>query len=164
MKFEERTSDGIFLGWHVNLGPRYSGDYLIFDFEAYTSNPSGATPRRVKEVFDSYDRTFPLRIARDQVKREMLVQTICDQNAVDAPEQQVEMYDVAVQIVGLETIPEGLETSLPDQPLPKGYELQAGRVTRVQTTTRPPYILPELWKMCNRREKDRLIREYRERR
>ena len=58
LKFEERTSEGIFLGWHVNPGPRYSGDHLVLDLDAYLQNPSGAMPRRVKEVYDTFDRVF----------------------------------------------------------------------------------------------------------
>ena len=49
-----KTLPGVFVGYHVNLGGEWSGDYLVADLEYFRKKPdvarSGVKIHRIKEV------------------------------------------------------------------------------------------------------------------
>ena len=51
-KFGPKTRCGIFAGYHMHNGGKWSGDYLVVDADAFTSTPSSrnAYVHRVKEI------------------------------------------------------------------------------------------------------------------
>ena len=73
LKFEEPTDDAIFMGWQIDPGAKFRGDYWILDLDSYMDNPEQAVPRRIKEIFELQDREFPLADAKQQAQRERLL-------------------------------------------------------------------------------------------
>jgi hypothetical protein len=43
---------------------------------------------------------------------------------------------------------------------PEGYDMIDGRMTRIQTTTRPPDIWPEMWQAMSKKHKEKAILEW----
>ena len=43
---------------------------------------------------------------------------------------------------------------------PDGYDMIDGRMTRIQTTTRPPHIWPEMWQAMFKKHKEKAILEW----
>ena len=65
LKFERPTRDALFLGWYVAPGAKFHGDYFVLDMEVLLEFPGQAAPRRVKEIYDPYSRSFPMADARN---------------------------------------------------------------------------------------------------
>jgi hypothetical protein len=59
-KFGSRTKRGIFMGYHLHSGGRWSGDYLVMDEEAYRSRDADnlVPVRRYKEVWPEEPTRF----------------------------------------------------------------------------------------------------------
>ena len=62
-KFDSRTLPGIFIGYHVHCGGKWSGDYLVLDVAAYKARTEGAIVpvHRIKEVIPAEPFSFPVR-------------------------------------------------------------------------------------------------------
>ena len=62
-KFGERTRRGIFMGYHLHSGGKWSGDYLIMDEEAYFQaiDRRRVPVLRVREVVPAMSARFPGR-------------------------------------------------------------------------------------------------------
>ena len=61
-KFDPKTTDGIFIGYFVQSGGKWSGDYLVVskhDFES-TDSERDVHIQQVKEVFPPVIRSFPV--------------------------------------------------------------------------------------------------------
>ena len=133
--------------------------------------PGQAAPRRVKEIYDPYSRSFPMADARHHALKLKCEKAACQKEGIyDIDEQKaletiatahVETKEIAVQCCpqhfdevaedkgGAQTAPLAAETvpgTVPEAPttITKGYVMQNGRLTRVQKTARPPNIWPEL--------------------
>lgn len=63
MKFGERTMQGIFMGYHLHAGGKWSGEYLVVDVNAFTTAASSADiyVHRVKEVVPKTPICFPVK-------------------------------------------------------------------------------------------------------
>ena len=62
-KFEDRTRLGLFMGYHMHSGNRWSGDYLVLDAEQFTNSSEGRSchVHRVKDILPPARFTFPIR-------------------------------------------------------------------------------------------------------
>ena len=62
-KFGSRTKEGIFAGYHLQSGGRWSGDYLIVDVDAYSASPDHrhVYVHRVEEFTIQGKPIFPVR-------------------------------------------------------------------------------------------------------
>ena len=65
-KFGPKTRRGIFAGYHMHNGGKWSGDYLVVDADAFTSTPSSksAYVHRVKEITHDGLIVFPVKMER----------------------------------------------------------------------------------------------------
>ncbi len=72
-KFEKTTMPGILLGYHVGLGGKWKGDYLVTPLQDWQSENAGGTLRifRVKEVVIESNRQvqFPLSPVKEHMER-----------------------------------------------------------------------------------------------
>ena len=62
-KFDSRMVPGIFIGYHLHAGGRWSGDYLVLDAEAYRKRMEGANIpiHRIKEIHLGDSMRFPVK-------------------------------------------------------------------------------------------------------
>ena len=62
-----KTLPGVFVGYHVNPGGEWSGDYLVADLEYFRKNPdvprSKVKIHRIKEVVPNLDGAFVFPVA-----------------------------------------------------------------------------------------------------
>ena len=49
-KFAPRTRAGIFLGWHMLMGGRWSGDYLVGDLQDFEAGAKNVRIYQIKEL------------------------------------------------------------------------------------------------------------------
>ncbi len=54
---------GVFIGYHLRAGGRWSGDYLVLDAEAYRKRMEGASvpTHRIKEIHFGDSMRFPVK-------------------------------------------------------------------------------------------------------
>ena len=62
-KFGARTAEGIFVGYHLHSGGKWSGDYLVIDVSAYLEHEDGChvAVHRVKEIIQPPQIAFPIK-------------------------------------------------------------------------------------------------------
>ena len=65
-KFGARAAHGIFVGYHLHSGGKWSGDYLVIDVSAYRDHDEGynVPVHRVKESIPPSETVFPIKTAR----------------------------------------------------------------------------------------------------
>ena len=162
-KFASHTLPGIFVGWHVDPGGEWHGDYLVYrlsDFETETS-PDRLHPVRVKELVVPEDLEFPLRAVRDKAQQERLLRPHLAEDDASPPPKEVETSDVGTQTLTEAPLADGPNAN--QATLPKGYIDVAGRPTRrYKGTTRPPDIWPEIWQMMSPKQKREAIGVHKE--
>ena len=59
-KFAPKSKKGVFLGWHMLLGGKWSGDYLVADLADFEAGAPNVRVYKVKELIQPTDITFPL--------------------------------------------------------------------------------------------------------
>ena len=59
-KFAPKSRKGVFLGWHMLLGGKWSGDYLVADLADFEAGAFNVRVYQVKELIQPIDITFPL--------------------------------------------------------------------------------------------------------
>eukprot|EP00959_Pyramimonas_sp_CCMP1952_P264408 5529076-Pyramimonas_sp.AAC.1 len=63
-KFKENAREGLFMGYHLHSGGRWSGDDLVLDTATYAKNPDGDLRHvhRVKDIIIPDGKfTFPVK-------------------------------------------------------------------------------------------------------
>ena len=62
-KFGPRLTQGIFVGYHLHSGGKWSGDYRVLDVSMYRDRPEGCSVHvhRVKEIFAPGPAVFPIK-------------------------------------------------------------------------------------------------------
>ena len=61
LKFEPKTRPGVFMGYHIHAGGKWSGDYLVVDADAYQQRPDRANVKvhRTREIIPTLPPVFP---------------------------------------------------------------------------------------------------------
>ena len=72
----------LFLGWYVLPGAKFHGDYWVLDLENYVENPEQAGPRRVKEIYDTFDRCFPAAELKEHARLERHRRAACEREGL----------------------------------------------------------------------------------
>ena len=141
------------MGWQIDAGAKFREEYYVLDIETLLENPDNANPRKVKEIIDILPREFPFADAKIKVMKERIIEHAAAE--IGEFEHQTTLIDAEVQC-DVSTQAEKDEKA----DLPPGYEMQGGRITRKQTTRRPPHIWPELWRQFSKTDKARAEAEY----
>ena len=59
-KFAPKSRKGIFLGWHMLLGGKWSGDYIIAELADFEAGIRNVRVCQVNELIQPIDISFPL--------------------------------------------------------------------------------------------------------
>ena len=118
-KMASRALPGLFLGWHLHAGGRWSGDYLCSPLQDWEDSSQRKKVRifRVKEiVFDPSDITFPMRAVRDKKTR-----------AIKKPRRDDKTKPVVIDDDGgkeaEELTPKDLEVRLPSDAVVASFDI-----------------------------------------
>eukprot|EP00972_Heterocapsa_arctica_P114083 16440647-Heterocapsa_arctica.AAC.1 len=94
-KFGKTSMPGVMLGYHVGLGGKWQGDYLVSPLEDFKSTNTGGNLRvfRVKEVVvdTTYPVQFPLSPVKDALERTLDPQGATTTIKFDGIKEPVEM-------------------------------------------------------------------------
>jgi len=179
--FEAKTRVGLFVGYHVQPGGRWTGDYLVVEFEALRYSPdlppSSCKVHRTSEVvnFKPTALHFPLADYRRLEEKTVLVDP-------PAPEKQTSDADAPGQIDlvprdPVEPTPSDTTGGRPlsgEAPAADGADdegvdtrgaggtVGSRKVRAYKGSTRPPNVDPDAWALLyTPKDRERLIAEYR---
>ena len=152
--------------WYVLPGVKLHGDYWVLDLESFFEKPSATVLRQVKETSDVYLRGFLIAEAKAAAKQIKYWRQMCSHKGIDIEGKEIAVVQTrdaetqcdATASPDAEGICSGARQAV--EAIPLGYEWQEGRLTRIQKTSRPPYIRPELWMRCKKWEKEKLTAQY----
>ncbi len=183
-----KTIPGIFIGYHVNPGWEWSGDYLVAGLDYFRSDPEFARSKvkihRIKEVVPNPDGKFLFPVA--VWRQERLLKA--DHFNVPAEVEEVHESDDIEALPLDDPLPAGIGSgssgdygatwvpgSVPPYPtapfygLPPGTDVRGmglesfdgrGRAAKSATANRPPTIPPELWQKTSPNGKKDAIKDY----
>ena len=156
-KFSPSSVAGIIIGYHINPGGVLSKDYFVLNLEtAMNSDCTKYMPTlRVGQVYrEKGPPVFPLkRVETDD-------QTHCTEAAQSSAERKHghDLDDPNIDSNGKykpgSHVP---KDKFNPAFVPKGYEWQLERITKVRTTQRTPDILPEVWNVMSKKQRLSLI-------
>ena len=157
-KFDLHTVPGIFIGWHIDPGGEWHGDYLLLRQSDFESEDARIYPIRVKEIVMPDFFEYPLKIAKDSRKFSKLLERDDDGHAPgDKEGPKVKHVDASTQTNSEDA---GKEETKPAT-LKKNYTDISGRPTRgYKGTSRPPDLWPEDWLLMSRKQRRIAADEY----
>jgi hypothetical protein len=182
-KFEPRSVPGLFIGWVLQPGGKFKGDYIVIsleDMNVLLAKPKNARifVQRVKEIYHNEDEgfIFPLKTQYDQDRRTINVSKPTEtKSTVETKADDWLLDDRGDADAAADANPEPGQTDVeeiqaktpePEQDKPKDAvvivnPLADTRNPRKYTgSKRPPHIWPEAWQMLSKKKKDEEIAKY----
>ena len=163
--FDDKTRVGLFVGFHMQPGGRWSGDYLVVEFarlrESPNTEPGSAKIHRVAEVMnvDFGKFVFPLGEYRLAKEAEVVVTTEVPEQGGSTPGQIPVLTEPQDSSRKREAeAPGGLGAGRPDL-RGQGGVVDGRPVRRYKGSKRPPYIDPDVWsQLLSPKEREELTR------
>ena len=161
-KFSPSSVAGIIVGYYLNPGGVWSKDYLVINLEtALNSDTTKYLPvLRVGKVFrESGLPVFPLK-NREAEETSSHTQNQGEE-AAQPPAERQPRPDPSISSDGKYRpgayVP---EDRFDPACVPKGYEWQFGRITKVRVTQRPLNVVPEAWNIMSKKQRKRAAEEW----
>ena len=184
-KTSPTANDGIFLGYHIQPGFAWKGEYLVakleaLDYHAETGSITVQRARRVELIAGGF--VFPLRALKEakEPKPDRLADNvIADPRPIPfqselQDEEQVEMSEEAID-KSSEAVLDALasedqpaeEPVFPDikytptgKPIPDGYHWDGTRLVKTYKGSKRPESIPsDFWKMLSPKDRQKLVEE-----
>jgi hypothetical protein len=184
-----KTFPGVFIGYHIHPGGLWSNDYLVAELSSFKENFNVAWSKvkvhRIREVVANLNGKFYFPVARwrraellnysehglptdpdmpglekDSSDDEELPPRAAG-SSTDLPNAAADVSS-PITLLPAEAAPRGELLSANTDTRGLGLETFAGRggVRKSKNTSRPPYIMPELWGKYSKKKKDIAIAEY----
>ena len=180
-KTSPTANDGIFLGYHIQPGFAWKGEYLVakmeaLDYHAENGSITVQRARRVELTGDSF--VFPLRALKEakEPKPDRLADNVIAEPRPIPFQSELQAEESAEAVdKSSEAVPDALaiadepveEPIFPDikytptgKPIPDGYHWDGTRLVKTYKGSKRPESIPsDLWKMLSPKDRQKLIEE-----
>ena len=147
-KFSPSSVAGIIVGYYLNPGGVWSKDYLVINLEsALNGNVNKHLPvLRVGKVYREKGLPiFPLKSNETKDQGDDATQQTAEHESQPEPDVLPDgKYRPGAYIS---------EDKLDPSCIPKGYEWQFGRITKICASRRPPNVIPEAWNIMSKKQR-----------
>ena len=184
-KTSPTANDGIFLGYHIQPGFAWKGEYLVakleaLDYHAETGSITVQRARRVELIAGGF--VFPLRALKEakEPKPDRLADNVIadprpipfqselqTEEHAEASEEAIDKSSEAVLDVLASEDKPAEETIFPDikytptgTPIPDGYHWDGTRLVKTYKGSKRPESIPsDFWKMLSPKDRQKLVEE-----
>ena len=171
-KTSPRACEGLFLGYHMQPGHKWKGEFLVCKLEAadYHLDNASITVQRVRKVELEGGVIFPIRAAKDAAQPKAITG-----DELIVPREQEHSMEFSVEYEpstdadavgdeqpggpasGSKGPDDDLEKTPDGRPIPKGHHWDGIRI--VKTYKRPKDISSEFWRSIGPKDRQKLIEE-----
>ena len=184
-KTSPTANDGIFLGYHIQPGFAWKGEYLVakleaLDYHAETGSITVQRARRVELIAGGF--VFPLRALKEakEPKPDRLADNVIadprpipfqselqTEEHAEASEEAIDKSSEAVLDALASADQPAEEPVFPDikytptgKPIPDGYHWDGTRLVKTYKGSKRPESIPsDLWKMLSPKDRQKLVEE-----
>ena len=174
-KTSPRACEGLFLGYHMQPGHKWKGEFLVCKLEAadYHLDNASITVQRVRKVELEGGVIFPIRAAKDAAQPKAITgdELIVPREQEHSMEFSVE-YEPSIDAdavgdeqpggpaSGSKGPDDDLEKTPDGRPIPKGHHWDGIRIVKTyKGSKRPKDISSEFWRSIGPKDRQKLIEE-----